>query len=154
MSLRGWKEHKGAAHYRSPDLFFFFFFYLEIACPDDEFNWIFIADFNKASRPRKVILLITACHATTYHHNTVTKCQRWRNFENSFLMDEVGCSLGIMTPKKPGTVAVSIVQGQKSFQQLLQNSPFPSYYQLQTVTRRQDGILALCWIYPVGTCAH
>lgn len=65
---------KGAARYRSPD--FFKIFFLEIACPDDEFNWIFIADFNKASRPSEVILLITARHVTTYHHNTVTKCQR------------------------------------------------------------------------------
>lgn len=111
MSLREWKVLKGAACYRSPD--FFKFFFLEIACPDDEFNWVFIADFNKASRPGKVILLITVCHVTTYHHNTVTKCQCWRNFKNTFLMDEVGCSLGVgMTPpKKFVTVAVSIAQG-------------------------------------------
>lgn len=122
MSQRGWKVLKGAACYRSPD-FFIIFFFLEIACPDDEFNWIFIADFNKASRPSKVILLITACHVTTYHHNTVTKCQCWWNFKNSFFMDGVGSSLGIgmLPPKNLGTIAVSVVQGQKSHQWLLQN---------------------------------
>lgn len=79
---------KEAACYRSADAFNYFF--KEIACPDDEFSWVFIADFNRAARPSKVILLIAACHATTYHHNTVAKCQCRRNFKNSFLMEELG----------------------------------------------------------------
>lgn len=79
-------------------------FFLEIACPYDEFKWIFITVFNKTSRPSKVILVITACHVTTHHHHTVTKCDCWRNFRNSFLMDEeMGCTRGAgITPSEIG----------------------------------------------------
>lgn len=143
---------KGAAHYRSPD--FFIIFFLEIACLDDEFNWIFIADFNKASRPSKVILLITACHVTTYHHNTVTKCQRWRNFKNSFFYGWSGFfpwNWNVAT-KKSGDSS-SFCSARSKVSTVASTEPtsllIPNYISLQ---KRQRGRVSLRWIYPVGTC--